>query len=153
MTWRYVVACVLVGVSVSATVGAVTGALAALVDGAGAGGGAATAVGAGLAGLIVGVALGAVLGAVSGLLTTVVARGHRDRAPVALRAGLSAGTVHAAVLAGLAALSWGQADGGSAVLRVAGVLVPSLLAGVLSAWACGEVAGMEPDASAAGRSS
>ena len=147
MRWRYVIACVLVGVVVSATVGAVTGVLAALTGGgpAGADGGAGTAVGAGLAGLIVGAALGAVLGVLSGVVTTLVVGGRQGRGEVAVRAGLSAGAVHAAGLTGLAALSWGRADGGSPALETAGVLVPTVLAAVLSAWACAEVAGMTPD--------
>ncbi|MGC5584187.1 hypothetical protein ACQE98_05485 [Ornithinimicrobium sp. W1679] len=158
MRWRYLVACVLVGVAVSATVGAVTGVATALTGGAsanGVDGGAASAVGSGLAGLIVGAALGALLGILSGAVTTVAAGGHRDRATVAVRAGSSAGVVHAAGLTGLAALSWGRPEvgGGSVALQVAGVVVPSLLAAVLSAWACAEVAGMEPgDLSPDGRS-
>lgn len=147
MRARYLIACLLAGVGVGATYGAVAGLVGALTGGTEDGPLLGVAFGALLAGLILGAALGALLGGVSGLVATLVARGKTDPDAAAVRVG---GTVLATYLvllllvSGLGGsvlggdLGW-AAPGG---LRWVGVVVPSILGAVVSAYAARSVADM-----------
>lgn len=150
MRGRYAIACVLAGLGVCATYGAVAGLVGALTSDAQAGPLLGVAFGALLGGLLLGATLGAVLGGVSGLVSTLVARDTTDPATAAVRVG---GTVLVSYLALLLLISglggsvlggglgWAMPGG----LRWVGVVVPSVLAAVVSAYAARSVADMEAE--------
>lgn len=152
MRTRYLVVCLLSAVAVCSVFGALTGVVALLADSpddpAQAGSLLGVAFGALLAGLILGAALGAVLGAVAGLVATAVARDTRDPRTAMTRVGLSVLVTSALALLLVAGLSGGFLPGGGLGWETpdgwawVGVVVPSLAAAVLSAWAARSVATM-----------
>ncbi|WP_134773813.1 hypothetical protein [Ornithinimicrobium flavum] len=152
MRSRYLVACLLAGVATSATYGAVAGLAGSLTGGGDqAGPVLGVAFGALLGGLIIGAALGALLGGLSGLVATAVARGTTDPRAAAVRVG---GTVLVTWLLALLALSGvsGSVLGGGSSWDLPGgerwvaVVVPSVLAAVVSGWAARSVADLRDPA-------
>lgn len=148
MRARYLIACLLSGVAVGASYGAVAGVVGALTSGPQEGPLLGAALGALLVGLVLGAALGALLGGVSGVVATLVARGTTVPATAALRVGstvlvtdlvllLLVSGFEGSVLDG--EVSWASPGGTG---RVLGVVVPSVLAAVVSAWAARSVADM-----------
>lgn len=149
MRARYAIACLLAGIGVCAAYGSVAGLVGALTSPTG-DLSLGVAFGAFLAGLLRGTAFGAFLGGVSGLLATVVARGTTDQGTAAVRVGgtvLVTYLVLLLLLTGLAGsvlggdLGWALPGG----LRWVGVVVPSVLAAVVSGRAARSVADMEPE--------
>ena len=147
MRARYLIACLLVGVGVCAAYGAVAGVAGALTGGAQDGPLLGVAFGALIGGLILGAALGALLGGVSGVVATLVARGTTDPATAAVRVGgsvLVTCLVLLLLVSGLGGsllgggLGWAMPGG----TRWVGVVVPSVLAAAVSAWAARSVADM-----------
>lgn len=147
MRARYAIACLLAGVGVCAAYGALAGLIGALTAGEQDGPLPGVAFGALVGGLILGAALGAVLGGVSGLAATLVARGTTDPAAAAVRVGGTVLVTYLALLLLVSGLGGSLLGGGlgwamPGGLRWVGVIVPSVLAAVVSAWAARSVADM-----------
>lgn len=158
MRWRYLVVCLLAGVGVSATVGAVSSLLTVIVAGReGAdqpGTMAGVALGATVAGLLIGAAIGAVLGGLSGLLATLTAGGTRDPRVAQMRVGLTVlvtflvSLVLVTGLRGTSVVAGGQVGWELPTgWAWAGVLVPAVLAALVSGLGARAVATM-PDETA-----
>lgn len=153
MRARYLIVCLLAGLAVCATVGAVTGGASVLLAGRDGvdqpGPLIGVAFGALLGGLIIGAAIGAVLGGLSGVVATLLAGGTRDPGAAALRVGLAVLLTYAVALGLLCGLTGGSALGGDLGWalpqggRWLGVLVPSVLGALVSAWAARSVADLE----------
>lgn len=147
MRARYLLVCVLAGLAACATYGAVAGAAGALTGGGAAGPLLGVAFGALLGGLIVGAALGLVLGGVSGVVATLVARGTTQPQRAAVRVGVSVLVTFVALLALISGLG-GSVLGGDVgwarpgLQQWVGVVVPSVLAAGVAAWAARSVADM-----------
>lgn len=146
MRARYLITCLLAGVAAGATYGALAGLAGTLSGGTEqAGPILGLAFGALLGGLIIGAALGALLGGLSGLVATAVARGTTDPGSAALRVGGSVLGTWLLALALLAGVGGSVVDGDAGWappggVRWVGIVVPSLLAAVVSAWAARSVA-------------